>query len=238
MSETQTGLGALVCIPTYNEKENIERIAGAVLEALPGANLLVIDDNSPDGTGVIADAMAANDARIHVLHRERKEGLGKAYLAGFAWALARDFAFIIEFDADFSHDPASLPEMMRRFSQSDVVVGSRRVPGGGSENWTLGRRIVSAAGSTYARTVLGVPIRDLTGGFNGFRREALALLDIGRIATSGYGFQIEIKYRAIKSGLRVVEMPIIFRDRKAGSSKMSSAIFFEAMLNVLRLRFR
>jgi dolichol-phosphate mannosyltransferase len=238
MSETQTGGGALVCIPTYNEKENLERIAAAVLDALPGGNILVIDDNSPDGTGAIADAMAAKDPRIHVLHRERKEGLGKAYLAGFAWALERDFAFVVEFDADFSHDPAALPEMVRRLADADVVVGSRRVPGGGCENWPLGRRLVSAAGSVYARTVLGVKIRDLTGGFNGFRREALERLDLERIGTSGYGFQIEIKYRAVRTGLRVVEMPITFRDRRAGTSKMSGAIFVEAMLNVLRLRFK
>jgi dolichol-phosphate mannosyltransferase len=238
MSETQIGEGALVCIPTYNEKENLARIAAAVLETVPGANVLVIDDNSPDGTGAIADSMAAGDARIHVLHRERKEGLGKAYLAGFAWALERGYAFVVEFDADFSHDPAALPEMMRRLEAADVVIGSRRVPGGGCENWPLGRRLVSAAGSVYARTVLGVPVRDLTGGFNGFRREAFARLDLDRIGTSGYGFQIEIKYRAVKAGLRVVEMPITFRDRRAGSSKMSGAIFFEAMLNVLRLRFR
>ena len=238
MSDAQLGRGALVCIPTYNEKENLERIAAAVLGAVPGANLLILDDNSPDGTGAIADRLAAEDPRVHVLHRERKEGLGKAYLAGFAWALARDFAFVVEFDADFSHDPASLPEMMRRLEGADVVVGSRRVPGGGCENWPLGRRLVSAAGSVYARTVLGVPVRDLTGGFNGFRREALARLDLARIGTSGYGFQIEIKYRACKAGLRVVEMPIIFRDRMAGTSKMSSAIFFEAMLNVIRLRFK
>jgi dolichol-phosphate mannosyltransferase len=232
------GAGALVCIPTYNERENVERIAAAVLEAVPLANVLVVDDGSPDGTGGIADAMSLLEPRVHVLHRAQKEGLGKAYLAAFSWALDRGFRFVVEFDADFSHDPAYLPEMLRRLEGADVVVGSRRVPGGGSENWTLGRRLVSAAGSVYARTVLGVPIRDLTGGFNGFRREALEKLDLGRIGTSGYGFQIEIKYRAVKAGLRVEEFPILFRDRRAGTSKMSAGIFVEAMINVIRLRLR
>jgi dolichol-phosphate mannosyltransferase len=236
--ESAIGAGALVCIPTYNEKENVERIVAAVLEAVPGAHVLVVDDGSPDGTGALADAVAAREPRVHVLHREAKEGLGKAYLAAFAWALARDYRFVVEFDADFSHDPVYLPVMLRRLEAADVVVGSRRVPGGGSENWTLGRRLVSAAGSIYARAVLGVPVRDLTGGFNGFRREALERLELDRIGTSGYGFQIEIKYRAVKAGLRVEELPIVFRDRRAGASKMSAGIFVEAMLNVIRLRFR
>ncbi|MCK9461244.1 MAG: polyprenol monophosphomannose synthase [Proteobacteria bacterium] len=238
MPDAAKGAGALVCIPTYNERENVERIAAAVLEAVPLANVLVVDDGSPDGTGGIADAMSLLEPRVHVLHRAQKEGLGKAYLAAFSWALDRGFRFVVEFDADFSHDPAYLPEMLRRLEGADVVVGSRRVPGGGSENWTLGRRLVSAAGSVYARTVLGVPIRDLTGGFNGFRREALEKLDLGRIGTSGYGFQIEIKYRAVKAGLRVEEFPILFRDRRAGTSKMSAGIFVEAMINVIRLRLR
>ena len=237
-AEAATCAGALVCIPTYNEKENVERIAAAVLEAVPGAHVLVVDDGSPDGTGDLADAMALLEPRVHVLHRARKEGLGKAYLAAFAWALARDYRFVVEFDADFSHDPAYLPEMLRRLESADVVVGSRRVPGGGSDNWTLGRRLVSAAGSAYSRAVLGVGIRDLTGGFNGFCREALERLPLDRIGTSGYGFQIEIKYRAVKAGLRVEEMPIMFRDRRAGTSKMSMGIFVEAMIGVLRLRLR
>ena len=236
--EEPIGSGALVCIPTYNERENVERIAAAVLEAVPGANVLVVDDGSPDGTGEIADALSAREPRLHVLHRDSKEGLGKAYLAAFRWALSRHYRLVVEFDADFSHDPEYLPEMLRRLETADVVIGSRRVPGGGSESWTFGRRLISAAGSTYARTVLGVSVRDLTGGFNGFRREALERIDLDRVSTSGYGFQIEIKYRAVKAGLRVVEMPILFRDRRAGASKMSAAIFLEAMLGVIKLRLR
>ena len=236
MPDAARGGGALVCIPTYNERENVERIAAAALAALPEAHVLVVDDGSPDGTGALADALAARDARVHVLHRRRKEGLGKAYLAAFRWALERRYDFVIEFDADFSHDPAYLPEMLRRLADADVAVGSRRVPGGGAEGWTLPRRLISAAGSAYARAVLRVPVRDLTGGFNGFRRAALERLPLDRIGTSGYGFQIEIKYRAVQAGLRVVEFPIVFRDRRAGTSKMSGAIFVEAMLNVIKLR--
>jgi dolichol-phosphate mannosyltransferase len=167
-----------------------------------------------------------------------KEGLGKAYLAGFAWGLQRDYQIVIEFDADFSHDPSYLPIMVARFQDDrvDVVVGSRRVPGGGTENWGLGRRAISLAGSLYSRGVLGVKIRDLTGGFNAFRRSALMAVGLEEVSTSGYGFQIEMKYRAIRAGLNVVEMPIIFRDRVEGVSKMSTAIFLEAMISVARIR--
>ena len=230
------GAGALICVPTYNEVENLERIVPAIFEQVGAAHVLVIDDDSPDGTGAIADRLADEDARVHVLHRMSKQGLGRAYLAGFGWALARDYRFIVEFDADFSHDPAYLPVMIAKLDEADVVVGSRRVPGGGVENWGAARRLVSSAGSLYSRTVLGVHVRDLTGGFNGFRREALELLDLDDIAASGFAFQIEIKYRAVRAGLNVVEMPIVFRDRAAGSSKMSAAIFAEAMLGVLKLR--
>jgi len=232
----ELGKGALVCVPTYNERENLEHILPAIFEQVPAAHVLVIDDSSPDGTGEIADRLAADDVRIHVLHREAKQGLGRAYIAGFGWALARDYLFVIEFDADFSHDPAYLPEMLERLCEADVVVGSRRVPGGGVENWGVARRLVSSAGSLYSRALLGVHVRDLTGGFNGFRRAALESLDLDAIAASGFAFQIEIKYRAVRSGLNVVEMPIVFRDRAAGTSKMSAAIFAEAMLGVLKLR--
>jgi dolichol-phosphate mannosyltransferase len=237
MTDKSTGEGALICIPTYNERENVEKIVPAVLDVLPFANVLVIDDNSPDGTGALGDALANRDDRVHVLHREMKEGLGKAYLAGFAWALEKDYKYVIEFDADFSHNPDYLPEMILLLETNDLVIGSRRVPGGGTEKWGVGRSFVSIAGSLYARAILGVGIRDLTGGFNGFRRKALESLQLDTIGTSGYGFQIEIKYRAVKSGLKVMEMPIIFRDREQGISKMSTRIFVEAMAQVIRLRF-
>jgi dolichol-phosphate mannosyltransferase len=234
----ERGTGALICVPTYNERENLERILPAVFEQVPAAHVLVIDDSSPDGTGEIADRMAAADDRVHVLHRPAKQGLGRAYIAGFGWALERGYGRVVEFDADFSHDPAYLPEMLDRLTTADVVVGSRRVPGGGVESWGLARRLVSSVGSVYSRTVLGVQVRDLTGGFNGFRRAALEALELDSIAASGFAFQIEIKYRAVRAGLDVVEMPIVFRDREAGQSKMSAAIFAEAMVGVIKLRLR
>ncbi|MCP4675062.1 MAG: polyprenol monophosphomannose synthase [Deltaproteobacteria bacterium] len=236
MTDAKTGSGVLVCIPTYNERENIELIVPRVLQELAGANVLVIDDNSPDGTGDLADEMAARDERVHVLHREEKQGLGRAYIAGFGWALERDYQYIIEFDADFSHNPVYLPEMAARLERSDVVVGSRRVPGGGVKNWSFSRRLVSLGGSLYARAILGISVKDLTGGFNGFRRSALETIDFRTIEATGYAFQLEIKYRAVKRGLKVEEMPIIFPDRTRGTSKMSSKIFREALMAVWKLR--
>jgi dolichol-phosphate mannosyltransferase len=226
----------LALLPTYNERENIERIVPSVLEQLPSANVLIIDDNSPDGTGELADRMASNDERVHVLHRQRKQGLGKAYIAGFKWGMDRNFTHVIEFDADFSHNPKYLPEMMDRLGGADVVIGSRRVPGGGVENWSLQRKLISKCGSIYAKTVLGIPVHDLTGGFNGFHTSDLKTIDFESIAASGYMFQIEIKYRAVKKGLKVVEMPIIFPDRVHGTSKMSGRIFAEALIAVIKLR--
>lgn len=231
------GAGALICIPTYNEADNIERIVPAVLEAVPEAAVLVIDDASPDGTGGLADALAAADPRVFVLHRAGKEGLGPAYLAGFAWALARDYKFIFEFDADFSHRPEYLPGFMEALTEVDVVVGSRRVPGGGIEDWSAPRRLLSWGGSLYARAVLGVGLRDLTGGFNAFRREVLEGIGLGSLQTTGYAFQVELKYRCLKRGYRVRELPIIFPDRVAGRSKMGGHIIGEAMWMVLKLRF-
>jgi dolichol-phosphate mannosyltransferase len=227
----------LICIPTYNERENIERIVPAVLEHVPNANVLVIDDNSPDGTGELADRLASNDERVHVLHRQRKEGLGKAYIAGFKWGMDRNYTHVIEFDADFSHNPKYLPEMLDRLGGADVVIGSRRIPGGGVENWSLSRKLISQCGSIYAGMVLGIPIHDLTGGFNGFNISALKAIDFESIDASGYMFQIEIKYRAVKRGLKVIEMPIIFPDRVHGTSKMSGRIFAEALVSVIKLRF-
>lgn len=233
----EAGAGGVVCIPTYNEAENLPLIVPAVLDQVPAAHVLIIDDASPDGTGALADAMAADDERVHVLHRTGKEGLGKAYLAGFSWALARPYDKIFEFDADFSHDPRYLPAFMTLLDEgTDVVVGSRRVPGGGVENWGAVRRFVSWGGSLYARTILGVPVRDLTGGFNGFRREVLEHIGLEHVTSTGYCFQIELKYRAIKHGYRVREQPIIFPDRTRGVSKMSGSIFMEAVTQVWKLR--
>lgn len=237
-SARETGEGALVCIPTYNERENLREIVAAVRAAVPSAQILVVDDASPDGTGVIADELARDDAAVNVLHRAGKEGLGRAYVAAFRWALERDVSFVFELDADFSHDPAYLPGFiaMLRSGAADVVVGSRRVPGGGVEDWSPFRRFVSWGGSLYARTVLGVGVRDLTGGFNGFRREVLATVDLDGLEATGYGFQIELKYRALQAGFRLVEAPIVFPDRQRGQSKMSLGIFKEAMWRVIQLR--
>lgn len=232
------GTGAVICIPTYNEAENLPLIVPAVLAAVPGAHVLVIDDDSPDGTGQLADELAAADERVHVLHRTGKEGLGKAYLAAFAWALERDYEYVFEFDADFSHNPEYLPEFIGILAEgrADVLVGSRRIPGGGVENWGASRRFISWGGSLYARAILQVPTRDLTGGFNGFRREVLATIGLDQVRSTGYCFQIELKYRAQKTGFRVLERPIVFPDRTRGESKMSGSIFMEAVVQVWRLR--
>jgi dolichol-phosphate mannosyltransferase len=227
----------LVIIPTYNEKDNVAPIAAAVHAVVPDVHILFVDDNSPDGTGGVIDGLCARDKRIHVLHRTGKQGLGTAYVAGFRHGLAQGYQVLIEMDADFSHDPKYLPEMRRRLAAgADVVVGSRYVEGGGTENWGLGRQIISRGGGLYARTILGVGIRDLTAGFIAYRRhvlEALALEDVG---SQGYGFQIEMKYRVLKHGFRLEEMPIVFVDRRVGQSKMSKKIFAEALLMVWRLR--
>jgi dolichol-phosphate mannosyltransferase len=228
----------LVIIPTYDERENLAAITRAVLEALPDAGILVVDDNSPDGTGALADEISMANSRVQVLHRERKEGLGRAYLAGFAWALDRDFDPIFEMDADFSHDPKYLPRFIEAIgSGADLVLGSRYVEGGGTLNWGVARQAISRGGSFYARTILGVGIRDLTGGFKCFRRSALASLDLATVRSTGYAFQIELTYRALKRGLRVVEIPIVFEDRRVGQSKMSKRIFLEAVTMVWKLRF-
>ncbi len=227
----------MICIPTYNELENLPLIVPAVLDAVPEAHVLIVDDNSPDGTGQVADQLAEDDERIIVMHREGKKGLGKAYLAAFDWALGKDYEFIFEFDADFSHKPEYLPAFLTLLAtDADVVVGSRRIPGGGVENWGAARRFISWGGSMYARTVLGLPIRDLTGGFNGFRRDALLAIGLDKVTSTGYSFQVELKYRACTRGLRVVESPIIFPDRTRGDSKMSGDIFLEAVKQVWKLR--
>jgi dolichol-phosphate mannosyltransferase len=228
---------ALVCIPTYNEKDNLEGICRAVLNADSRVDILVIDDNSPDGTGMLADALAAKEPRIQVLHRVAKQGLGRAYLHAFRWALDRPYSYILEMDADFSHDPKYLPKFLDAAEQgADLVLGSRYVPGGGTVNWGAGRRAISKGGSLYARTILGIPVRDLTGGFKCFRRKVLESLELDQVKSSGYAFQIELTYRAIKKGFRIAEIPIVFEDRRVGQSKMSRTIFVEALTMVWKLR--
>jgi len=227
---------ALVCLPTYNERDNVGPITAAILDATPEVDVLVIDDGSPDGTGALADAIAVREPRVKVLHRPGKEGLGKAYLAGFAWALARGYALVLEMDADFSHHPKYLPEMLRRARDADLVLGSRNVKGGGTVNWGVGRKLLSRGGSFYARAILGLPVRDLTGGFKCFRREVLEAIDLPSVQCSGYAFQIELTYRAIRKGFRVVELPIVFEDRRVGQSKMSRRIVLEAITKVWSIR--
>lgn len=228
---------SLIVVPTYNERDNVRGIAERLLAALPTTDLLFVDDNSPDGTGGLLDEMAAAQPRIHVMHRAGKLGLGTAYIEGFQWGLARDYDYLFEMDADGSHDPKYLPTMLALAEDgADVVVGSRYVPGGGTANWGLGRRIISRGGGLYARTVLGVDVRDLTAGFICWRRSALEAIDLQTITSNGYSFQIEMKYRALQRGLRLVETPIVFEDRRVGQSKMSRAIFVEALLKVWALR--
>jgi dolichol-phosphate mannosyltransferase len=228
---------ALVIIPTYNEAENIEPVVRAVLASDPRLEILVVDDNSPDGTGDRADGLAKAEPRVHVLHRTAKEGLGRAYLAGFEWALARPFAYVFEMDADFSHDPRYLPRFLAEMDDgADLVLGSRYVEGGGTVNWGVARQLISRGGSLYARTLLGVGTHDLTGGFKCFRRETLEGLDLPTVRSTGYAFQIELTYRAIKRGFQVREIPIVFEDRRVGKSKMSRKIFAEAAVMVWRLR--
>ena len=228
---------ACVILPTYNERENLPQIAPAILAAAPELDVLVVDDNSPDGTGALADELAARVPRVKVLHREKKEGLGRAYLAGFAQALAAGYGRIIEMDADFSHDPARLPALLAASRDVDLVLGSRYVDGGGTVNWGAGRRLLSRGGSFYARTILGLGVRDLTGGFKCFRREVLEAIDLPSVRSSGYAFQIELTYRAVKRGFRVREVPITFVDRRVGKSKMSRRIVAEALWMVWKIRF-
>ena len=230
---------ALIVVPTYTERDNVPGIASRLLAALPGADLLFVDDNSPDGTGALLDELAAADPRVHVMHRAGKLGLGTAYVEGFGWGLARGYDYLFEMDADGSHDPRYLPQMVALAEDgADLVVGSRYVPGGGTENWGLGRKLLSRGGSLYARIILGIDVRDVTAGFVCWRRAALEAIDLPSITSNGYSFQIEMKYRAIGKRMRVVETPIVFVDRRVGQSKMSRAIVAEALIQVWRLRLR
>jgi dolichol-phosphate mannosyltransferase len=227
-----------VVLPTYDEAANVEPVVRAVLRALPEARVLVVDDASPDGTGDIADRLAAELPAVRVLHRARKEGLGRAYAAGFGVALAAGAGHVIQMDADFSHDPADLPRLLATArAGADVVIGSRYVPGGGIADWGALRRAVSRAGCGYARRVLGVGVRDLTGGFKCFRAEALTAIGYASVRSQGYAFQVELTFRALRRGLLVIELPIVFTERRNGRSKMSARIALEAALLVPRLRF-
>ena len=228
---------ALVVVPTYNERETVLQLADAVL-TLPGSwRLLIADDNSPDGTGRLADDLAAREPRVTVLHREEKQGLGPAYLAGFQQALERpDVHFIVQMDCDFSHDPADLPRLLEASAEADLVIGSRYIPGGRTEGWDLRRRLLSRWGNCYVRAVLGLPLRDVTAGFRCWRRSALEAIDRGAVSARGYGFQIEMACRAVAAGCRVSEVPICFTERRAGQSKMSGSIVAEALVLPWKLR--
>ena len=238
----QPELRVCVCVPTYNEAGNVEPLVEAVLGTLEAAGVagtvLVIDDASPDGTGEIADGLARRNAHVQVLHRTSKDGIGRAYQAGFAWALERGFDFVAQMDCDFSHDPDALPRLLDAAREADLALGSRYVPGGRVRDWSLPRRVISRGGSAYARTILGLPIHDLTGGFKCFRTEALARLPFKLAEARGYGFQIEMTFRTVRNDFRVDEVPIHFVDRRVGQSKMSGSIFFEALTLVWLLRSR
>ena len=229
----------MICLPTYNERENLEPMVAALRGLdLEDLHVLVIDDNSPDGTGAIADRLAAADERVQVLHREHKEGLGPAYLAGFRRALELGADLVFELDCDFSHDPADVPRLAGAAENADLVLGSRYVRGGGTRNWGFVRRFVSRGGSLYAQVLLQVGLRDLTGGFKCYRRKVLETIDLDGISSLGYAFQIETTYRALRAGFRVVEVPITFSDREVGGSKMSKGIVLEAIWRVPVLRAR
>mgnify|MGYP001949747902 CR=1 FL=1 len=230
---------ALVIIPTYNERENIARLVPEVLAQDPRIDVLIIDDASPDGTGEIADGLAAADPRVSVLHRRGKLGLGTAYIEGFRWGLARGYAYLFEMDADFSHDPEHLPEFLRAIEDYDVVLGSRYLHGRVTViNWPIGRLLLSYFANVYARWVTGLPVADATGGFKCFRREVLEAIDLDRVGSEGYAFQIEMSLRAWRKGFRIGEIPIVFADRDVGESKMSKKIIREAVWRVWALRLR
>jgi dolichol-phosphate mannosyltransferase len=234
-----------ICIPTYNEKENLERLIHSIRETLTNVKIdttvIIIDDNSPDGTGKIADILASkydkSPFQIEVIHREGKLGLASAYIHTFKKAISEKFDYIQSMDADFSHKPKYIPLFLSKIKKCDVVIGSRNVKGGKVENWNMLRKFISKGGSLYARTILGVNIKDFTSGFNMYRREVLEAIDLSKIKSQGYSYQIELKYRIAKRGFRIVEVPIVFPDRERGKAKMSKKIFFEAMLRVWQLRF-
>ena len=227
----------LIVTPTYNERDNLPAFLEGVFAVLPEANVVIVDDASPDGTGELADRLASEDARIHVLHRPGKMGIGSAYIDAFRWGLDRGYDLFFEMDTDLSHDPRYLPDFLGAVREgADVVIGSRNVPGGGVEGWGLGRHVLSKGGSLYSRTILGLSVRDLTSGYKCFTRRVLETIDLGAVKSEGYSFQIELTYRALSRGFRVAEVPIVFVDRRAGKSKMSRRIFAEAVVMVWKLR--
>lgn len=227
----------LIIVPTYNELENLPSLLTEIFSNAPTTDILIVDDNSPDGTGDLADKMSAEDSRVHVLHRSGKLGLGTAYIAGFKYAIAQGYDAAFEMDADFSHDPRYLPEFLKQIEQADLVIGSRYISGGSTPNWSLGRRLISGCGNIFARVVLGLPIKDCTAGFRCYRREVLEAIALDTIHSQGYGFQVEMAYRVQRLGFKIVETPIVFMDRRVGKSKMSRAIVLEAFTYVLRARF-
>jgi dolichol-phosphate mannosyltransferase len=231
---------SLVILPTYNERENIERIVEAVLAQAADMDALVVDDNSPDGTGEIADRLAAEHDRVHVMHRSGKLGLGTAYIQGFEWGLAREYEYLFEMDADFSHEPTDLLRLRAAVAagHGDVAIGSRWVPGGGTRNWSFLRTFISRGGSIYARLILGIPVEDLTSGFKCFNWRVLEALDLNSVRSNGYAFQVEMNYRCFRNGFVVTEVPIVFVDRRVGKSKMGGHIVLEAMRVVVALRLQ
>ena len=229
----------LIVTPTYNERDNLHDFVARTLAVIPRAHVLVVDDASPDGTGELADEVAQQEPRLRVLHRRGRRGLGPAYVEGLSWGLRHGYRWLFEMDTDLSHDPEHLPQLLGCLSAgADVVVGSRNIPGGGVTGWGPLRHLVSKGGSVYARTILGVGVADLTSGYKGYTRAALEAIDLGSIRSNGYSFQIETTYRALRAGLRVQEVPILFHDRRAGQSKMSYRIFLEAVGMVWKLRWR
>jgi dolichol-phosphate mannosyltransferase len=228
----------LIIIPTYNEIENLQSLLTGIFSYAPETHILIVDDNSPDGTGKLADEISAENPRVSVMHRTGKLGLGTAYIAGFKYAIEHHYDAAFEMDADFSHDPKYLPDFLKAIENADLVIGSRYIKGGSTPNWSLLRRIISGGGNIYTRFVLGISVHDCTAGFRCYRREVLENLDLDTVQAQGYAFQVEMAYRVFKRGYRIVETPIVFMDRRLGQSKMSGNIFIEGFTSVLRLRFK